>query len=342
MPPVALRRIVTVLLTLVSLASLAEAQAIDEVFRRINPSVVVIKARGKETTGGRTVGFTETGAGVIVSEDGKVVTAAHVVKGVETISVEVLGDDPVPATVLLFEDRADLALLQVRGLSRDSTVATLADSASIRTGAPVFVVGAPYGLRHSLSVGVISARWGLNTVNADFPLAEFFQTDAAINTGNSGGPMFNLAGQVVGIVSHIISKSGGNEGLGFVVTSNAVKRLLLDRTVMWAGVDGHLVSDNLAQALKLPQPSGYLVTRVYAGSYAEEVGLKGATRPETVAGEDIMIGGDIVLKAQGIQISQPSDLPRVRDALKLAPGQEISLTVLRDGRVVDLRGRQPK
>jgi serine protease Do len=337
-----LARSLVATVALLTLPVLAEAQTVDEVFRRINPSVVVIKARGRETTGERTIGFTETGAGVIVSQGGKVVTAAHVVKGVESISVEVLGDDPVPATVLLFEDRAHLALLQVRGLSRDSTVATLADAANIRAGEQVFVVGAPYGLRHSLSVGVISARWGLNTVNADFPLAEFFQTDAAINTGNSGGPMFNLSGQVIGIVSHIISKSGGNEGLGFVVTSNAVKRLLLDKTVLWAGVDGRLVSDDLAKTLKLPQPTGYLVTRVYAGSYAEAVGLKGATRPETVAGEDIMIGGDVVLKAQGIQISQAADIPRIRDALKLAPGQEITLTVLRDGRVMDLKGRQPK
>jgi S1-C subfamily serine protease len=154
--------------------------------------------------------------------------------------------------------------------------------------------------------------------------------------------MFDLSGQVIGIVSHIISKSGGNEGLGFVVTSNVVKRLLLDKTVICAGVDGRLVSDNLAKALKLPQPTGYLVTRVYNGSYAEAVGLKGAARPETVAGEDIMIGGDVVLKAQGIQVTQPADIPRIRDAMKVAPGQEISLTVLRDGRMVDLKGRQPK
>jgi len=111
---------------------------------------------------------------------------------------------------------------------------------------------------------------------------------------------------------------------------------------MWAGVDGRLVFDNLAKELKLPQPTGYLVTRVYAGSDAEAVGLKGATRPETVAGEDIMIGGDVVLKAQGIQVAQAADILRIRDALKLAPGQEINLTVLRDGRVVDLKGRQPK
>lgn len=321
----------------------AEAQGIEEVFRRINPSVVVIKAKGREVSNGRTVAFIETGAGVIVSGDGKVVTAAHVVQGMDSITVEVLGDDPVPAHVLLIEQKADLALLQVQGISRDATMAKLADSERVRAGEQVFVVGAPYGLRHSLSVGVISARWALNTVNADFPLAEFFQTDAAINTGNSGGPMFNLAGDVLGIVSHIISKSGGNEGLGFVVTSNAVKRLLLDRTVMWAGVDGRLIADELARSFKLPQPTGYLVTRVASGSDAEVLGLKGGTRPETVAGEDVVIGGDVVLKVLGIQVSQPADLARIRAALsKAAPGQEISVTVLRSGRVTDLKGRRPK
>jgi S1-C subfamily serine protease len=296
--------------------------SIDEVFRRINASVVVIKARGREVTGGRTVRFTETGAGVIVSPDGKVVTAAHVVQDMDSISVEVLGDDPAPARLLLLERKADLALLQVQGMSRDATVAKLADSDRLRTGEQIFVVGAPYGLRHSLSVGVISARWGLNTVNVDFPLVEFLQTDAAINTGNSGAPMFNLAGEVVGIVSHIISKSGGNEGLGFVVSSNSVKQLLFDRTVMWVGVEGRLTADELARSFKLPQPSGYLVTRVVAGSEADALGLKGGTRPETVAGEDVVIGGDVVLKAMGIQVAQPADLPRIRTALAgVAPGQ---------------------
>src|SRR5262245_34957452 len=323
--------------------ALAEAQSVEEVFRRINPSVVVIKAKGREVSGGRTVAFTETGAGVIVSADGKVVTAAHVVDGVDTISVEVLGEDPLPARVLLFEKKADLALLQVRDIPRDAAVAKLADSSGVRAGEHILIVGAPYGLRHSLSVGVISARWALNTVNKDFPLAEFFQTDAAINTGNSGGPMFNAAGEVLGVVSHIISKSGGNEGLGFVVTSNTVKRLLLDRTVMWAGVEGRIVGDQLARSFNLPQPAGYLVTRVAEGSDAEAIGLKGGTRPEPVAGEAVIIGGDVILKAQGISVSEPADLARIREALaKVAPGQEITLTVARAGRVMDLKARRPK
>jgi S1-C subfamily serine protease len=321
----------------------ADAQGLDEVFRQINPAVVVIRARGQEVQSGRTVSFTETGAGVIVSARGKVVTAAHVVQGMDSITVEVLGDDPVPARVILIEPKADLALIQVEGMSRDAGVARLADSDQVRAGQQVIIVGAPYGLRHSLSTGVISARWAPGAVNADFPLSEFFQTDAAINTGNSGGPMFDREGNLIGIVSHIISKSGGNEGLGFVVSSNTVKRLLLDRSVLWAGVDGRLLSDQAARAFKLPQPAGYLVTFVTPGSDAAALGLRGGTRREMIGDEDLMIGGDIVLTAQGIPVTAASDVVKVRQALsKTEPGQEISLTVLRAGRVTELKGRRPK
>src|SRR3989442_1551262 len=99
---------------------------------------------------------------------------------------------------------------------------------------PSMVVGAPYGLAHSMSVGWISARWPANTIFRDMPLAEFFQTTATINTGNSGGPMFNMAGEVIGIVSQNISKSGGSEGLGFVVTINSAQKLLIERKVFWS------------------------------------------------------------------------------------------------------------
>src|SRR5205809_654612 len=106
---------------------------------------------------------------------------------------------------------------------------SLHDAYPVLVGDPVFIIGAPYGLSYSLSEGIVSARWAANTVTKDFPLAEFFQTDAVINTGNSGGPMFSRAGDLIGIVSHNITKSGGSEGLGFIVTSNTVKSLLVER-----------------------------------------------------------------------------------------------------------------
>jgi S1-C subfamily serine protease len=315
----------------------AEAQTAEEVFRYVNPSVVVIKATGRDVQSGQTVTFLETGAG------GKVVTAAHVVDGKDSIMVEVLGEDPVPARVLISEAKADLALIQMTGMSRDAGVATIADSAQVRVGQPVIIVGAPYGLRHSLSMGVISARWAAGTVYDNFPLSEFLQTDAAINTGNSGGPMFDREGKLIGIVSHIISKSGGNEGLGFVVSSNSVKRLLLDRNVIWAGVDGRLLADDLARAFKLPQPAGYLVTSVTRGSDADALGLRGGTRREAIGDQDVMIGGDIILKAQGITVTGAADIIAIREALsKTASGKEIRVTLLRAGRVMEIKGPRPR
>src|SRR6202008_5037136 len=117
---------------------------------------------------------------------------------------------------------------------------------SVEVGNQVVIIGAPYGLSYSMSVGWISARWAPNTVYKTMPLAEFFQTDATINTGNSGGPMFDLAGEVIGIVSHNISKGGGSEGLGFVVTINTAKQLLLEKRSFWTGLEGIVLSDNLA------------------------------------------------------------------------------------------------
>src|SRR5437588_55543 len=144
------------------------AQNLAELFRKISPSVVVIKAKGRDVASSGQVRFGEVGSGVLVSADGQVMTAAHVVHAMDEIIVE------------------------------------------------------------------------------------FFQTDAVINTGNSGGPMFNLAGQVIGIVSHNISKSGGSEGLGFVVTINTAKKLLLEQKSFWSGLEGRLLNDELADVLNLP------------------------------------------------------------------------------------------
>src|SRR5205823_7062080 len=134
-------------------------------------------------------------------------------------------------------------------------------------------------LAYSMSAGWISARWPPNTVYQTMPLAEFFQTTATINTGNSGGPMFDMAAQVIGIVSHNISKSGGSEGLGFVVTINTAKKLLLEQPSFWSGLEGRLLTDDLADLLNLPPKTlGYLVKTVAKGSPGEATGLRGGTK----------------------------------------------------------------
>jgi S1-C subfamily serine protease len=174
------------------------------------------------------------------------------------------------------------------------------------------------------------------------PLADFLQTNATINTGNSGGPMFNMAGEVIGIVSHNISKSGGSEGLGFVVTINTAKKLLLERPTFWSGLEGRIIEGPIAQILNVPQPKGYLVKSVARGSVSDVLGLRGGAELATIMGEQLVVGGDIILKVQGIPVGDVADHRRVRDILDaLPPGREFTMTVLRLGQVIELKGRHP-
>lgn len=318
------------------------AQTLGDVFRRVNPSVVVIRARGSEVETSGLTRFTETGSGVLVSTDGKVMTAAHVVHSMDEVSVEFLGGDTVRAKVISSEPAADLSLLKLERVPAGAKVATLADSDSVRVGDPVIVIGAPYGLSHSMSAGWISARWPPNSVYHAMPLAEFLQTNATINTGNSGGPMFDLAGNVIGIVSHNISKSGGSEGLGFVVSINTAKKLLLERPSFWSGLEGRMIEGPIAQILNVPQPKAYLVKSVARGSAGDAVGLRGGAQLATVMGEQLVVGGDIILKVQGVPVGEASDHRRVRDILDMVPpGGEFTMTVLRLGKIIELKGRHP-
>ncbi len=328
--------------TLLAFPGGARGQNMGDLFRQVNPSVVVIRAKGSDVESSGMTRFVETGSGVLVSADGKIMTAAHVVHSMDEVVVEFLGGEKIPAKVISSEPAADLSLIKLQRVPPGSKVAILADSDTVRVGDPVMIIGAPYGLSHSMSAGWISARWPANSVYHAMPLAEFLQTNATINTGNSGGPMFNMAGQVIGIVSHNISKSGGSEGLGFVVTSNTAKKLLLDRPSFWSGLEGRLITGPIAQILNLPQPTGYLVKSVARGSAGDAVGLIGGAVLATVMGEQLVVGGDIILKVQGIPIGEASDHRRVRDILdSVPPGGDFTMTVLRLGKVIELRGKHP-
>jgi serine protease Do len=320
----------------------ATAQTVREVFEKVKASVVVIRARGRDVTTGGESRFAETGSGVLVSRDGQVMTAAHVVHAMDEISVEFLGGETVAARVVASEPAADLSLLRLERVPPGANVAVMADSNTVHVGDPVVIVGAPYGLAYSLSAGYISARWAPNTVYKTMPLAEFFQTTATINTGNSGGPMFAMNGEVIGIVSHNISKSGGSEGLGFVVTLNTAKQLLLEKKSFWAGLEGMMLSDELADLLNLPpKASGYIVKTVAKDSPGEQIGLRGATQVVRISGEEVPLGGDIILTVEGISMA-PANVAKIRDAMsRLPPGGSFKVTILRRGQVLELAGRVP-
>ena len=322
------------------LSSGVEAQTPGEVFRKVAPSVVVIRAKGHEVATSGQTRFSETGSGGLISPHGKVMTAAHVVHAMDEITVEFLGGETVKARVVASEPAADLSLLQLERVPTGAKSSPLANSDPIQVGDPVIIVGAPYGLSHSLSAGLISARWKPNTVYKTMPLAEFFQTTATINTGNSGGPMFSSTGEVIGIVSHNISKSGGSEGLGFVVTINTAKKLLLEKRSFWGGPEGQVLTDEQADLLNLPPGStGFIVKTIAKGSPAEAIGLRGATMVASLGGDQVPLGGDIILAVEGIK-AEAANLTKIRDLMSSKPvGSSYKVTVLRAGKVLELPGK---
>jgi S1-C subfamily serine protease len=167
---------------------------------------------------------------------------------------------------------------------------------------------------------------------------EVLQTDAAVNMGNSGGPMFNSNGGVVGIVSQILSQSGGFEGIGFAVSSKVARELLLSQQLYWSGVDGQLLTDSIARAFNIPQSAGLSIQHVAEGSPAAAMGLRPGTMQVKIGDELLLAGGDIVLSVAGIVVADDDAvLDRIQRALA-GPGA-VDVTVLRAGKVATLRTR---
>jgi S1-C subfamily serine protease len=317
------------------------AESLSDVFERVKTSVVVIRTTQREIqpqSRGQMVSTAGMGSGVLVSSDGRVMTAAHVVQTADRVEVEFLNGDVIAARVVGSEPSADVALLHLElPPPRQARVAELGDSDRVKVGDAVFVVGAPLGITYSLTSGIISARRSPEMMMGEFQLAEFFQTDAAINVGNSGGPLFSMDGKLIGVVSHILSQSGGSDGLGFVVTSNTARALLLESRAIWSGMDGVYLTGEMARAFNVPGPAGLLVQRVAAGSLAARLGLEPGWMEATIEGEPILLGGDILLGAMGVRLADESSDERIRERLgALEKGQPVRVLVLRAGREVEL------
>jgi len=343
---------VLTLLTLSTLSITTNAQQLRDAFRQVSQSVVIVRTKRVEVAHSPDEPMSIVdglGSGVLVSNDGRVLTAAHVVQTADVASVEFANGEEIVARVIGSDVQTDVALLQLKQMPKGIAPAPLGDSDKAEVGDQIFVIGAPYGISQTLSVGHLSGRHRLNSNNDSSMSVEFLQTDAAINSGNSGGPMFDMAGNVIGIVRSIMSHSGGSEGLAFATAANTAKRLLLDQKPFWSGIDGLVVTGSLARALNLPQAAGVLVQRVGDGSIGSRLGINQGTLRVTIQGTDILLGGDVILSVNNIAIIDPRSAQSIgsltsdenyeriyNTVAALKPGDPLVVTVFREGKVLKL------
>jgi len=338
-------------LLMMALGVTASAQQLREAFRKVNQAVVTVRTKRVDVAPvpGQVMSVVDgLGSGVLISTDGKVLTAAHVVQTADAALVEFSDGQDSIARVIASDVRSDVALLQLEQIPKGIAPATLGDSDKVDVGDQIFVIGAPYGISQTLTAGHVSGRREVDKEGETQPYIELLQTDAAVNGGNSGSPMFDMNGQIVGIVTTIMSQSGGSEGLAFATASNTAKRFVLDRKPFWSGIEGVMVTGALAKALNLPQPAGFLVERIGNGSGGSRLRMNGGTLPVTIQGRDLLLGGDVILSVNEIDVIAPlptetsaigagDNYDRIFNTLgSLKPGDPVVVTVFRAGKVMKL------
>ena len=282
------------------------------------------------------------GSGFVVSSEGYIITNAHVVEdnGTRASSVSVMfknadGTDStkVPATIVGIDETSDVALLKIDPAKAPQLLAlTLGDSSAVQVGEPVVAIGNPLGYDFTVTSGIVSAvNRNLESPNGSV-IPDGIQTDAAINSGNSGGPLFNAHGEVIGINEQIATQSGGNEGLGFAVPINTAKNVIEQLkssgkvTYAWLGIQGQSITSDVAGALGLKVDNGVLIAAVTQGSPAEKAGLKGGTQQSQLQGQTLVAGGDIITAIDGEKVTGMDDLISIINQHK--PGDTVTLTVL--------------
>jgi len=333
----ALRLCLLIISTSLLVSTNATAQTYDfsTLYEELSPAVVTVYTKKLDIRDGVSDTKKGLGSGVMISDE-LIITATHVVNTANSIMVKFKDGEQIAADVVTAVTSTDVALLKLRTPKKNNVIARFGSSASAKIGEPVFVIGAPFGIEHTLSVGHLSGRHDQGLMAAGQPV-EFLQTDTAINKGNSGGPMFNLKGQVIGIVSYIISKNGGSNGLGFAVAIDGVRASIRHGSAFWTGFEGIMLSQKMASALNVPEGTGMLVQHVVKGSVADEAGLRGGKTLAKIDGSSIWIGGDIVVEIQGTICNGPHNFKAIQDQIaNLSSGERFTLKVLRSGKMLNL------
>jgi S1-C subfamily serine protease len=286
----------------------------SEIYRREAPGVVTVISEFDGQIG--------QGSGFVIADSGEIATNAHVVtdtggggvKRARHVYVQFLDGNQVPATIVGADPDTDVALIKVQRDGLKLRPLPLGTSANLVVGAPVVAIGSPFGEAQSLSVGVISGLDRTIESLTQFQIPGAIQTDAAINRGNSGGPLVDARGRVLGINSQIRSSSGGGEGVGFAVPVDAVKRSLdeLRRTgrvsYAYLGMSLKALYPQLAEHYRLPVKRGVWVQTLVGGGPASRAGLKAGSRTERFQGRRYRIGGDVIVKVGGVAMTTDNSL----------------------------------
>jgi len=333
------------LIILLALSSGCAAKSLSHTFKQVDPSVVVIHTADSKqvlSKAGRLVANTEQGlgSGVIISADGNILTAAHVIQSADELSVKLYDGSEYAAKVVSSAPFSDLAMIKLINPPAGLMPSKLGDSDEVEVGDPVFVIGTPYGIEHTLTAGYVSGKRYSEKSPLGEPI-ELIQTDAAINKGNSGGPMFNAEGYLIGIISHIKSGSGGSEGLGFAASINMAKAQLLEKPAFWSGIELVPVQGRLAKALGIPHGAGFIVQSVANDSVGSRLGLRAGNVPITFAGIELLIGGDIITRVgdQNVYLSEKALASLMQKIGQYKTEDHFTVTVIREGKEVELTTR---
>jgi 2-alkenal reductase len=286
------------------------------------------------------------GSGFVVSEKGYVLTSAHVItnavdtgtpRGADRVYVGFKDGDRVPARIVGWDVYDDVGVLRVDPAAHGLSPVPLGDSSRVVVGEPVAAMGSPFGNEDSLAVGVVSATGrSIEALTSRYLVTDAIQTDAPITHGNSGGPLFDARGRVIGISAQIRSRSGQAEGVGFAIPINAAKRsmrqLVANGQVLYAyvGVSTEDLTPSLARHLGYSARRGAMIGRVEEGSPAARAGLRAGSGEGTFNGRAYPRGGDVIVALDGEPVDAADDI--VRAVAERLPGQVARLTILRDGK----------
>ena len=315
-------------------ASTTESLSVSEVYEKAYKSVVEITTTLNQSSpmGGEQQASGQ-GSGFVFDADGHIVTNHHVVDGAQSVSVRFWDGSTYDATVVGTDPSTDLAVIKVDAPADVLLPLALGDSNSLSVGESVVAIGSPFGLEGTLTSGIVSALNREMTSPNNFTISNSIQTDAAINHGNSGGPLLNAAGEVVGVNTQIKSDSGGSDGIGFAIpsatVSSIVPQIISSGAVEHAYLGVGVASLSESVASELGVPAGAMVTEVRQGTPAAKAGLRAASGSEMVNGQSYPTGGDVITAVDGTAITDGASLQSAIDAKR--PGDSVSITYTRDG-----------